>query len=160
MRLAAYLSLSRHGIFYFRYPLPNSSAAASRQAYIKMSLGTREPSTARQLSRVLSVAGQTLLSEPSVRAMRYDEMRRHVRDHFIKRLEAFRARSEADGPPDGLNLHALRASDSLSESDADLWVDIGPSRGRSWPPEGLLHCSWAISGTGRSGGGTSDLGTA
>jgi hypothetical protein len=49
-----------------------------------------------------------------VRAMRYDDMRDHVRDHFNNMLRVFRERSAADGPASGLDLDALRAAQGLS----------------------------------------------
>ena len=99
MRLTAYLCTSRHGIFYFRFPLPPEFQPARKRGHIKVSLGTREPSVAQRLARFLTLAGQTILARPKVRAMRYDEMRGHVRDHFGKLLHDFRERSAATGPP-------------------------------------------------------------
>lgn len=75
MRLAAYLCTSRHGIFYFRWPLPIDRHPARKRGHVKVSLGTREPGDARYLARLLAVARQSALARPSVRAMRYDENR-------------------------------------------------------------------------------------
>jgi hypothetical protein len=71
MRLAAYLSTSRHGIFCFRYPLPTANHPAQKRGHVKVSLATREPRQAAQFARLLAVAGQSLLSRPMVLAMRY-----------------------------------------------------------------------------------------
>ena len=122
MRLTAYLCTSRHGIFYFRFPLPPEFQPARKRGHIKVSLGTREPSVAQRLARFLTLAGQTILARPKVRAMRYDEMRGHVRDHFGKLLQDFRERSAATGPVYGVDMDALRAAQALSEGGPDDWA--------------------------------------
>jgi hypothetical protein len=67
MRLAAYLCTSRHGIFYFRFPMPMVCQAKSKRAYVKVSLCTREPREARHLARFPGVAGQAIVARPKVR---------------------------------------------------------------------------------------------
>ena len=42
MRLAAYLCTSRHGIFYFGFPVPADSNRGGSRSHIKLSLGTRD----------------------------------------------------------------------------------------------------------------------
>jgi hypothetical protein len=42
MGVPSYLSLSRHGVFYFRFPLPESFREAGRATDIKVSLRTRD----------------------------------------------------------------------------------------------------------------------
>lgn len=135
MRLAAYLCTSRHGIFYFRFPLPVECHPAQKRGHIKVSLGTREPREARQLARFLGVAGQSVLTQPMVRAMRYDDMRNHVRDHFGNLLREFRERCATNGPASGLDVDALRAAQGLSEGDAGAWANVTHSEGA----DGLLR---------------------
>ena len=43
MRLTAYLSTSRHGIFYFCWPIPACLHPSGLRTDIKLSLGTRLP---------------------------------------------------------------------------------------------------------------------
>lgn len=124
MRLAAYLSASRHGIFYFRYPLPRASHPAQKRAHIKVSLSTREPRKARQFARLLAVAGQSLMSHPNVLAMRYDEMRKHVQEHFSQMLREFRERIAADGPPSEGQLLPLRTTQTLATGTVADWLDL------------------------------------
>jgi len=40
MRLAAYLCTSRHGIFYFRFPVPVECHPDQKRGHIKISLGS------------------------------------------------------------------------------------------------------------------------
>lgn len=124
MRLAAYLSTSRHGIFYFRYPLPTACHPARKRGHVKMSLATRERKQAGQFARLLAVAGQSLLSQPKVLAMRYDQMRRHVQEHFSQMLRDFRERSDADGPLTEAHLHALKASQMQATCAVGDWLDL------------------------------------
>ncbi|MCW3784515.1 hypothetical protein OM960_23640 [Defluviimonas sp. CAU 1641] len=142
MRLAAYLSASRHGIFYFRYPLPTASHPARKRGHVKVSLATREPRQAGQLARLLAVAGQSVLARPKVRAMRYDEMRQHVRDHFGQLLRQFRERSAVDGPATDLDLDALSASLGLAEGDPDGWASLSHADGT----DGLLRAFCDVRG--------------
>jgi N-glycosylase/DNA lyase len=124
MRLAAYLCTSRHGIFYFRFPIPADSNRGSRRSHIKLSLGTRDPAEAKQIARALGVAGQSLVSQSKVRSMRYDEMRRHVREHFSEALQRFRDRIAETGPVEELHLDALRYSQSLTGIDDAHWLEF------------------------------------
>ena len=142
MRLAAYLFTSRHGIFYFRFPVPKECHPAQKRRHIKVSLSTREPREARRLARLLGLAGQTILARPMVRAMRYDELRDHVRDHFSNMLREFRERSAADGPASGLDMDALRAGQGLSDGDAADWAGVVHAEGA----DGLLRAFCAARG--------------
>lgn len=135
MRLASYLCTSRHGIFYFRYPVPAACHPQRKRTHIKVSLGTREPRVAAQLSRLLAVSGQSIFSAPKVRTMRYDEIRRHVREHYEQLLASFREKVAAEGPLRDENLDGLRASQKLLEDDAELFAKSTHQEGE----EGLLR---------------------
>jgi plasmid stabilization system protein ParE len=132
MRLAAYLCTSRHGIFYFRFPIPADSNRGSGRSHIKLSLGTRDPNEAKQIARALGAAGQSLVSQSKVRSMRYDEMRRHVREHFSGLLQKFRERSAETRPPsDVMDEHALRYLADLAQTPM---MSIGLEFTRTRPP--------------------------
>lgn len=129
VHLATYLSTSRHGIYYFRFPLPVDRHPARKRGQIKISLATRAPKDAKQLSRLLAVAGQRVLAGSLIRSMRYDEMREHVREHFTHLLREFHEQSAADGSADGVRLDALRASHGLAEGDPADWADLAHAEG-------------------------------
>ena len=135
MRFAAYLCTSRHGIFYFRWPMPVEAHPDRKRGRIKLSLGTREAHEAQQLARLLAVAGQWVLAEPKVRAMRYDEMRAHVRVHFLELLREFKERSADIGPASSFDLDALKAAQGLSQSDPEAWATATHAEGT----DGLLR---------------------
>ncbi|MFP4568906.1 DUF6538 domain-containing protein [Rhodosalinus sp.] len=104
MRLAAYLCTSRHGIFYFRFPVPVERHPAQKRGHIKVSLGTRDPREALKIARFLGAAGQSVVSRPKVRSMRYEDMRNHVRDHFSDMLKKFQDRTADEGPADEIRM--------------------------------------------------------
>ncbi|WP_458792337.1 DUF6538 domain-containing protein [Yoonia sp. MH D7] len=57
MRNPTYLVLSRHGVFYFRWPLPASRHPENRRSEVRLSLRTRRPSVALMLARAMAVGG-------------------------------------------------------------------------------------------------------
>jgi hypothetical protein len=127
MRLAAYLCTSRHGIFYFRFPIPADSNRGCGRSHIKLSLGTRDPNEGlKMIARALGAAGQSLVSQPKVRSMRYEDMRRHVREHFSDMLQKFRDRSADEGPPDVLGMSTLQTSQDLTDADDERWLEFLP----------------------------------
>lgn len=85
MRLPLYLSVSRHGVYYFRYPLPKSLAGAT--STVRLSLGTREPRQALRLSERLRYAAQELSRLMTDNGLSLDDFRRLLREHFGKMLE-------------------------------------------------------------------------
>lgn len=124
MRLAAYLSTSRHGIFYFRWPIPPSLHPEQKRRDIKVSLGTRCPRSARQVSRLLGIAGHSMLTAPTVRRMRYDDIRKHVQEHFRELLAQFKDEVAEGGPMDGMRLEALVNAQGLAEGDPEGWAAL------------------------------------
>lgn len=124
MRLAAYLCTSQHGIFYIRFPIPANSGHSGNRRYIKLSLGTRDPREALKISRFLGAAGQSVLSRPKVRSMRYEDMRNHVRDHFSDMLQKFRDRTADEGPADEVRLGALKTAQTLARANDADWLEL------------------------------------
>lgn len=121
MRLTAYLSTSRHGVFYFRWPIPATMHPERKRFSIRVSLVTRCPHVAQRLSRLLVLAGHSALTRATHLGMRYDEIRRHVQEHFRELLLAFKRDIAADGPPDAHRLDALRATEGLAGGDPETW---------------------------------------
>ena len=122
MRHAAYLSASRHGIFYFRLPFPRKLHPAGKVSDLKLSLGTRCPRMARHLSRVLVVYGQSLLARRTVQAMKYTDIRQYVQKHFRDRLAAFKTQVDNDGPIGDERVKGVRALVTASEGDPRTFV--------------------------------------
>ena len=97
MKLYAYLSRSRHGIFYFRWPLPRTDAFAARRT-LRLSLGTRCPSEAGSLARYLAVCGETLIEHIGVPSMNYAELRSKAEQYFRASLAKGKLRRSEKGP--------------------------------------------------------------
>lgn len=86
MRNPTYLEISRHRVFYFRWPLIKPCVAGSgTPTSLKISLSTRVGSEALSLARHLSYVGQALTKQWSASGMRYDEIRAALKKHFQAR---------------------------------------------------------------------------
>ncbi|MBV1867221.1 MAG: hypothetical protein KUG69_04855 [Marinosulfonomonas sp.] len=60
----------------------------------------------------------------SQQTMRYDDIRKHVRDDFINSLSKFKERVSVDGPMEGSRLDSLKASRELADEPLDDYLDI------------------------------------
>ena len=99
MLFPAYLSRSRHGIFYFRWPLPSAKGSAGRTT-LRLSLSTRCPKRAGVLARHLASSAEEVRSRLPVDVMTYAELREHVRRVYSDLLQQRLKQLEQDGPPD------------------------------------------------------------
>ncbi len=147
MKLSAYLSLSRHGIFYFRWPLPHTDRDS--RPMIRISLRTRCPERAGTLARYLASCGQITKGNKDLARLRQDKLRELVRDYFQTQLDQYlewinsrglssNARKDAEAEmldhQDHLDSHRLtemylpiaRFKRKMGVSDAD-WLDSLPN---------------------------------
>lgn len=60
MHNSAYLSRSRHNVYYFRWPIPQAIHPCGKRTHIKVSLRTSDNYTALQVSQSLTYIGQHL----------------------------------------------------------------------------------------------------
>jgi integrase len=126
MWLDSYVYLSRHGVFYFRWPLPQTAGVASRTT-IRLSLGVRCPKQAGELSRYLASCGATIGRSGTLRNMRHDELRAKVHDYFKSQLEGFKERIDAGGLLGQRQHMAQRTSQALAEGPSeDFWGVVAP----------------------------------
>ena len=103
MKLHAYLSLSRHGIYYFRWPLPDTrpkphTRPSITRRTLRVSLRTRCPKEAGTLARRLAVCGDTITKHIEASGMNHGELRTKVHGHFKRVLERAKARRDELGP--------------------------------------------------------------
>lgn len=89
MKLSAYLSLSRHGVYYFRWPLPRSEGRQRRT--IKISLRTRCPDKAGDIARHLASCGRFIRDNSALEGLRQDEIRGKVQAYFKAQLDQYLA---------------------------------------------------------------------
>jgi hypothetical protein len=82
----SYLTISRHGIYYFRWPLPRELNPSGKIAALKFSLRTRDPKQAIGLARHLGYVAQVLVTHGASSGMDFDQIRALLTDHFRSRL--------------------------------------------------------------------------
>ena len=95
MKLSSYLSPSRHGVYYFRWPLPQSEG--NKRTTLRLSLRTRCPSEAGDIARHLATCGRLVRDNKSLARLRQDEIREHVRRYFVKVLDGYTERLNSKG---------------------------------------------------------------
>lgn len=142
MRLSAYLSRSRHGVFYFRWPIPPRLHPDRKRSHVRISLRTRCPRMAQRLSRALVLAGQNQIEAASGSAMKYSDIRQHVLDHFRGMLVRFKEGVDESGPIGPERYAALKSTQSLADCDTDSWAAIVHPEGA----DGLLGAFCAARG--------------
>lgn len=87
MKLPAYLSLSRHGVFYFRWPLPRTDHDS--RPCVRISLRTGCAVRAGTLSRYLASCGEITRDNKELARLRQDKLRELVRNYFHAQLDQY-----------------------------------------------------------------------
>ena len=95
MNLSSNLSSSRHGIYYFRWPIPSSRRETRRS--IRISLRTRCPDQAATLARYLASCGALIRGTRALTRLRQDEIRRIMESYFRTTLNRFLERMNDTG---------------------------------------------------------------
>ena len=88
MRMPAYLSRSRHGIYYYRHPIPRSLHPKGVATAIRFSLGTRDRREALLIAHGLSYVAPQAGRNGAKKQMDYAEFRSILSAHFKRVLEA------------------------------------------------------------------------
>lgn len=110
-----YIAISRHGVFYLRYPLPRELHPQQKPSTLKVSLGTRDPRSALWLARELSYSIQRALAQGVAAGMEYDKLRSAVKLHFTALLSLKKKQIGSTGPLDSLDIISLENSAAFSE---------------------------------------------
>ena len=146
MKLSAYLSPSRHGIYYFRWPLPRAEDRKRRT--IRISLRTKCPDRAGDLARHLASCGRLMRENKTLAKLRQDEMREMVRSYFAASLDRYLERLNDAGLSER-SLETLRQEldvheDAMGGFDdlSDLYLDAGTLDGFR-ASAGLTEAQWA-----------------
>ncbi|RWL50116.1 MAG: site-specific integrase [Mesorhizobium sp.] len=127
MRNPTYLEISRHRVFYFRWPLIRPGAAGSgTPTSLKISLGTRADSEALSMARYLSYVGQALMKQWSASSMRYDEIRAALKKHFQDALARRKSEIAAEGRLSVMHVGALQNGVGFAEEAIATGSDILP----------------------------------
>lgn len=126
MMLSSYLSPSRHGVFYFRWPLPPSEGG--KRSSVRISLRTKCPDRAGDLARHLASCGRLLTENSTLAGLRQSEIREKVQAYFKAQLDQYTQWLDQRG----LSKNAL--ADAREEMlDHDCMVDLESVRPEELP---------------------------
>lgn len=142
MMLSSYLTRSRHGIFYFRWPIPPS--LERKRASVRISLRTRCPDRAGDLARYLASCGRLLRDRKALTRLRQDEIRALVQQYFRSSLEKYLERMNDTGFSQQ-SLEAVRQELSVQENAVegeDLLADMYLDRNSFCETSGLDSLQW------------------
>lgn len=92
-----HLTLSRHNIYYLRFPIPKELHPTGKATEIKVSLKTRCPHEALHLSRTLVYAASSYIKGRVFTSMDYKEIRAILTNHFSTVLENRKAKIDVKG---------------------------------------------------------------
>lgn len=92
----AYLRLSRHHIYYFRWPIPAVFHPLGKISHVEVSLRTRNPRLALQIGRFLSYHVENYMGH--ILSMNYLEIKKELQAFFSSKLEEFKKRTDSTGP--------------------------------------------------------------
>lgn len=143
MKLSAFLSPSRHGVYYFRWPLHSADRQSRRT--VRISLRTKCPDRAGDLARHLASCGRLVRDNKALARLRQDEMRDMVRSYFTASLDRYVERLNDTGLPDrSLDLlrQELAAHEDATDGQddlSDLYLDPDAFRASA----GLTDAQWA-----------------
>lgn len=118
MQNPSYLSLSRHNIYYLRFPIPALFHPEGRTTDLKVSLATRDPRQALSISRFLVQYGERLLNHKTVVGMNYKELRDTLQGHFTGLLQAQKDKLLLSGRLDDRKKKAY--NDIIEDTEDDL----------------------------------------
>ena len=126
MRNPKFLALSRHRVYYLRWPLPKALDPRHRPNTIKVSLRTRDPKRALFLARALSVAAEDLMMAGATDGMILSEMRALMKKHFAERLAEQKEAIDLNGRLSTLALDGLRTGAAIARQDIETGDPILP----------------------------------
>lgn len=109
MKNPCHLCLSRHQIYYFRFPLPAYLHPEGIRSEIKLSLQTRSPEAALHLSRKLSYLGQEVLIDDrlGLSGMKYSDIRKAIQGYFEVERDRTIAKIDRTGTLEAGQIKAL-----------------------------------------------------
>ncbi len=87
MQNPAYLTLSEHHIYHFRWAIPLHLLPDSKRRYVKLSLRTREPREALYLAKVMSYHADDITKQKWIRGMQHQQIRAIVHEYCQRFLD-------------------------------------------------------------------------
>jgi integrase len=110
MQIPSYLTTSRHGLHYFRFPIPSGLHPEGKQSCIRLSLDTRCPREALHIASILGYAGDQLMRQMGINCMDYQMIREVLQEHFKEMLERHKQRLAVHGRLSSLDATAFQNS--------------------------------------------------
>jgi hypothetical protein len=111
----SYLTASRHGVYYFRWPLLAAQHPQRKASTLKLSLRTRDPKEALRLSLILSNLGQHLAAYGVAHGMTYAEIRTLLSSHFSRLLAERKAQIAKDGRLSHFDITSLESGQAFAQ---------------------------------------------
>jgi integrase len=111
-----YLFLSRHNLYYFRFPIPKEFHPDKQRSEVKLSLNTRNPQEALQITRGLIYFAQNIIHSPAIRDMEYQEIRDVLQSYFVKLREELKARIAKNGQLTEQDITSYRNGQALANT--------------------------------------------
>ncbi len=113
----SYLILSRHNVYYFRWPLPPIFHEEGRTRFIKLSLRTRDPKEALRLANMLAYHADVITKHECVGGMDYIEVKSLLEAYFADLLAEQKRLIDKDGPFNQRRIQRLRQNITYVQDD-------------------------------------------
>jgi hypothetical protein len=126
MRNPKFLALSRHRVYYLRWPLPKALDPRHRPNTIKVSLRTRDPKRAPFLSRTLSIAAENLMMAGTTDGMKLTEIRALMKEHFAGLLAKQKEAIDLNGRLSAETIEGIRWTAAAARQDIETGDPILP----------------------------------
>lgn len=124
MKNPTYLILSRHNIYYFRYPLPMALREKGITPYLKLSLGTKDVKEALHLSNILSYHARLILNNRGMLYMNHGDVIDILREYFYALVEQKKEEIHRSGPLDGKEINSLVNEVEKTQKAIDGGYDV------------------------------------
>ena len=112
MTLPSYLTLSRHNIYYYRFPIPKDLHPERKSSFVRLSLGTPNRREAMVIANMLTYHAETTLKALRHSNMNYGQIRETIKDRLAELV--------ADGQTNRLKAGAMNKNERGS---AETWLD-------------------------------------
>jgi integrase len=125
MQNPAYLSLSRHNVFYFRFPLPHTIRQPGKASHLKISLDTRCPKEGLRLARLLEYHAFLIMQTKGIDRMEYGDIINLLKEYFYELINEKKAAIHKHGPlpakeVDDLIKHVEQANNAIEQGRDDI----------------------------------------
>ncbi len=97
MQLPSYLSLSRHNVYYYRFPLPKEIHPKHKSTHIRLSLSTSNEREALYTSNMLTYHADEILNTLQSTNMNYEEIRTKITERLTQLIQDSKTARLKDG---------------------------------------------------------------